>query len=193
MMSSRKNRPRGNVVRGPFAKKKPSARQANPVEEKAATGINIKQLMMVGGVTALTGTIVGAVAMEIYRHLRPRIPIPMPGQQPQPMVAPNPGYPLPPQQMMPMGWPPQSTPQYAGQPAFVPQAVQQIGAFPQQPIAPTYPYSNPALPPVSSATPVLPHGPQAEAEPLSRPELAQWQRRLEGWERTLDRRDTQES
>lgn len=213
MMSSRKQRPprRGNVVTGPFQKRKPKPKP-NPVEDpKPSSGIDVKQLMLVGGVTALTGTIVGAVAMEIYRHLRPKIPIPMPGQQGQ--VTQNPGYPQT-EPQLPLGWAPQPQPNYGmpQAPAFVPTAVQQVGAFPPQQALPppAYPpayapapmalapaYQNPAPAPQAApqpqSVPISPQPPsQADAhrEPLSRPELAQWQRRLEGWERNLDRRQS---
>ncbi|MDP3910844.1 MAG: hypothetical protein Q8Q14_10690 [Gemmatimonadales bacterium] len=150
----------------------------NPTEEEKASSINVKQVMLIGAITALTGTVVGALSMELYRYLRPKIPIPPPS--PYPMLPPqqaqtvqNPGY----------TWP---TPMQPQQPQY---AVQQIGAFPSPQ---SFPQQNPyppmaALPPVQSAVPALP---VAEPEPLSRGELARWQRGLEGWQRELERRDS---
>ncbi len=215
MMSSKHRPPRrgnvgnvGNVVKGPFRKK-------NPVEEeKPSTGVNYKQVIWIGALTALTGTIVGTVATEVYRHFRPKIPIPQPGAQPAQVVQ-NPGYPQP---QLPLGWAPaQPTYAQAAAPAFVPGAVQQVGAFPPQQPAPQLvaqppAYVNapalqagayatnpmPALPPAqppAQHVPAVPQPPSSghgQAEPLTRPELAQWQRRLEGWERELERREPRE-
>lgn len=200
MMSSRKHRSprRSNVVRGPFKK------QQNPVEGPKAAGVNVKQVVWIGALTALTGTVVGAVATEMYRYFRRKLPIPPPAAPGQ--VAQNP-YGVPYAQPLPPGWapappmPPASFAQNPGQ--FVPAAVQQIQ--PQQqpqysPPAPSY-FTPPALPagayaqngqqalPPAASVPVVPSPPSSNNEPLSRPELAQWQRRLEGWERDLDRRD----
>lgn len=151
----------------------------NPTEEEKSSSINTKQIMLIGALTALTGTVVGAISMEIYRYLRPKIPIPPPPAYPmlppQQQTAPNPGY----------LW---TTPMPYGQPLPNPQpqyAVQQIGAFPA-PQYPPQPNYQPALPPAQTVVPALP---VSEPEPLTRGELARWQRGLEGWQRDLERRD----
>lgn len=159
---------------------------ANPDEEKGDSGINAKQIMMIGALTALTGTVVGAVSMELYRYFRPKIPIPLPPPYPmlpqaQPQVAQNPGYPW--ASPLPQ-YPGPVQPQYAPQPQY---AIQQIGAFPPQ-VQPN-PYPQLALAP-SQVLPAIPTLPSTEPEPLSRGELARWQRGLEGWQRDLERRES---
>jgi hypothetical protein len=150
----------------------------NPEEEKPS-GISVKQTMIMGALMALTGTVVGAVSMELYRYLRPKVPIPQPPAQPS--LTQNPAYPWM-QQVAQPGFsmlPPQYT-------------IQQVGAYPTQqpPIAAQNPFMQPLLqlPPAQTVMPMLP--PQAQdPEPLSRAELARWQRGLEGWQRELERRD----
>lgn len=168
-------------------------RNENPVEEeKSASGVNVKQLVFVGAITALTGTVVGAVATELYRYFRRKVPIPPPDQpQANPALPPWMQAPIGPVQPHPSGFPPMPQQQFSPM-----QAVQQIGAFPQQPqpnygqMGP-YPYGSapPALPPPPAQNVALPSA-QPQAEPLSRPELAQWQRGLETWQRDLERRET---
>jgi hypothetical protein len=153
----------------------------NPEEEKPS-GINVKQTMIMGALMALTGTVVGAVSMELYRYFRPKIPIPIPQPTPQPALTQNPVYPW----MQPISQPtgfPMMQPQYT---------IQQIGGYPtQQPaLAAQNPFMQPLLqlPPAQTVMPMLP--PQAQdPEPLSRAELARWQRGLESWQRDLERRD----
>lgn len=143
-------------------------------DDKATGGVSVKQLMMVGAITALTGTVVGAVAMEIYRYLRPKIPIP----QPQPASTPlaNP--------MMP--WMLQQQPHPSSFPPI---------PFPYQPYVQPNPYVPqyalpPAPPAMAAPAPAIP-ALQSQSEPLSRTQLAQWQRGLEGWQRELEQgRDT---
>lgn len=192
MMSSRnRNRRRLHVVK-----------DKNPVEEEkpAASGVNVKQMMIIGAITAATGTIVGAVAMELYRFMRPKIPIPQPGVPPQQ----NPALPWPQQQAPwephPSGFPPVQQPfaptTHQGS-AVPPTQAQTAVPIYQQGTAyqlPPYPQANPqaqqpALPPAHQAA--LPAIETSPPEPLSRPELAQWQRGLEAWEHRLDRRDNE--
>lgn len=195
MMSSRhRNRRRLHVVK-----------DKNPVEEEnpSATGVNVKQMMMIGAITAATGTIVGAVAMELYRYMRPKIPIPQPGVSPQ-LGAPTqnpalPGAQQAPWQPHPSGFPPlqQAPPmmQHPGVfqapqapvPSYQPHAGYQLPPYAQaNPLAPAQ-VPAPALP--SAAPPPVPAIETSPREPLSRPELAQWQRGLEAWERHLENRD----
>jgi hypothetical protein len=165
---------------------KPSANPAD--EEKATAGVNVKQVMLIGAITALTGTVVGAVGSEIYRYFRSKVPIPPPGQQNAGSIAPNPTMPWMqphPLTQLPQMAMPQASP-YALPPA--PQyAVQQMGAFPQPQVAQNpYPQMMALPAPPAVQEPAF----SRDAEPLSRPELAQWQRRLESWQRELERRET---
>lgn len=166
-------------------------KEQNPVEEeKAPPGINVKQMVTIGAITAATGTVVGAVVMELYRYMRPKIPIPqaIPTTQQNPALPWAPQMPQAPAFQPNMGIP--APPQYAGQ--------TQASLPPFQPG-----YAREALPPAQYANPnqyapqaALPPAPHEivptiapEREPLSRTQLAQWQRGLESWERRLERRD----
>jgi hypothetical protein len=181
-------------------------KEQNPVEDaKAATGINVKQMVTIGAITAATGTIVGAVVMELYRYMRPKLPIPQSAIAPQPGAPqgnPALGWPQPqtPWQPHPSGFPPLSAPvpglpNPAAAPAS-PQPSAQVPSYQQPPgyqlFAPpqSNPYApQPALPPADQVA--IPNLETSQPEPLSRPELAQWQRGLEAWERRLERRDNE--
>lgn len=165
-MFSSKNRRRGLHVVG-----------NHPEEEKS--GISARQVMAIGALTALTGTVVGAVAMEIYRYVRPKIPIPQP--PPQPSM-----YGMPQQNPM-LSWSPAGS--YMPSPSYMP--VGQYAPLPFTPMGTPYVTPMMGLPP-AQPQPMLPAAIPALApdpEPLSRTQLAQWQRGLDAWQRDLERRE----
>jgi len=193
MMSSRnrnRNRRRLHVVK-----------ESNPVQEDTASpGINTKQMVKIGAITAATGTVVGAVVMELYRYLRQKIPVPQAPTQAAQAMQSNPWTPQAPFSPSPVfpslsSYPPAPQPPVPGQ---SPMPYAQPNPYGQQnPYAPQFalpPTPQEIVPapvqvPVPVPAPAPAPAPAASHEPLSRPELAQWQRGLEAWEHRLDRRD----